>query len=180
MGMFDGVETAKASFDAKYQGAGHYLNRIDRVKADKTRGGDEFLAVEMTVLHTFADGQGDPAKWHKPGEAVSHLMMKKHDSFLGNVKAMVANVMGAHESEVTKADCERICTAEQPFAGMVVELSGRDILTKKNQPFTKISYVREMPAVDLPEILDEKIIATYFPGDTLADMIAEQSAEEGG
>lgn len=179
MGMFDGIEGAKASFDAKYQGPGHYLNRIDRVKADKTRAGDEFMAVEMTVMHTFMDGLGAPEKWHKAGEATSHLMMKKHDSFLGNVKAMVANLLGVHESEVTKADCERISSAEQPMAGMVIELSARDILTKKNQPFTKVSYTREVPAVELPNLLDDKIVATYFPGDTLADMIEEQ-AKEGG
>lgn len=179
MGLFDGVEQAKASFDAKYQGAGHYLCRIDRIKADKTRGGDEFMAVEMTVMHTFMDGQGAPEKWHKPGESTSHLLMKKHDSFLGNVKALVANVTGCHESEVTKADCERIASAEQPLAGAVIELSARDILTRKNQPFTKVSYIREVPATELVELLDEKIVATYFPGDTLADMIAEQAENEG-
>lgn len=178
MSMFKGVEGAKASFDASYVGAGHYLCRIDRVKADKTRSKDDFLAVEMTVLHVFMDGAGEPAKWHKAGSAVSHLMMAKHDSFLGNVKAMVAAVMGVHESEVTEKDCEDLSGAGQPLAGMVIELKAREILTRANKPFTKVTYEREFPAAELQDLLDAKILAAYFPGDTLEKMIVAQ-AEEG-
>lgn len=178
MGMFKGVEGAKASFDASYLRSGHYLLRIDRVKADKTRTKDDFLAVEMTVLHTFADSsvhQADASKWHRPGESVSHLMMAKHDSFLGNVKAMVSSLMGCHEAEVSEKDCEEISSPEQPMGGMVIEVTGRDILTRAGKPFTKISYNREFPAADLVDVLDEKTLGTYFPGDTLAEMIEAQN-----
>lgn len=177
MSMFKGVEGAKASFDASYLGAGHYLCRIDRVKADVTRTKDQFLAVEMTVLHTFMDGAGEPAKWHKAGSAVSHLMMAKHDSFLGNVKAMVAALMGVHESEVTQADCEELSGANQPLAGMVIEVKARDILTRAQKNFTKVTYEREFPAAELGDILEEKILTAYFPGDTLEKMIVAQNEE---
>lgn len=178
MGMFSGIDTAKASFDAKYLGQGHYLLRIDRIKADKTRSSDEFLAVEMTVLHTFEDGDGDPSTWHRPGEAVSHLMMKKHDSFLGNVKAMVANLMGCHESEVKEADCESMSGPTQPLGGMVAEVRSRNIMTRAQKLFTKVSYVREFPASELQDVLSEKVLDTYFPGDTLAEMIAAEMENE--
>lgn len=178
MGLFDGIEEAKASFDAQYLREGHYLLRIDRVKADQTRAKDEFLAVEMTVLHTYMDGFGDPAKWHKPGEAVSHLMMKKHDSFLGNVKAMLSALMGVHESEVTKQDCIDVSGEGQPMAGMVIEVTARTIMTRQQKPFTKITYNREFPAKDIEDILDPKMLAAYFPGETLADMIVAQAENE--
>jgi len=178
MGLFTGIENAKPSFDAKYIMPGHYLCRIDRIKADRTRKGDDFLAVEMTVLHTFDDGDvnekaGGRAAWHRPGESVSQLFLAKHDTFKGNVKAMVANLTGCHESEVTEADCQRICSEEQVLSGMIAEIKARTIITKAGQEFTKVSYVREFPAAELQDVLDEKILDTYFPGDTLANMIAE-------
>jgi len=176
MSMFSGIETAKASFDAKYLQQGHYLCRIDRVKADKTRSGDQFLAVEMTVLHTFTDGDGLPEKWHKAGESASHLMMAKHDSFLGNVKAMIANLLACHESEVKESDCVKVSEKEQPLAGMVAEIRARDILTRANKSFTKVSYIREFPASEIEAVLDEKTLALYFPGDTLEKMIEEENA----
>ena len=179
MGMFKGIESAKASFDAKYVGEGHYLCRIDRIKADVTRTKDEFLAVEMTVLHTFPDGDGKSEAWHRPGEAVSHLMMAKHDSFMGNVKAMVSNILGCHESEVTENDCEALSGSQQPLAGTVAEIKGRQIVTRANKPFTKISYIRTFPASELQDKLDPKILSTYFPGDTLDKMIEAEAEAEG-
>lgn len=175
MGMFSGVENAKASFDAKYLGQGHYLCRVDRVKADKTRTGDEFLAVEMTVIHTFPDGDGDSQKWHRPGEAVSQLMMAKHDSFKGNVKAMIANLLGVKENEVAEKDCEAACSAQQPMAGIIAEVRARDILTKKGTPFTTIRYVRSFPAVEIQDTIDPKLLDIYFPGDTLEKMIEAEA-----
>lgn len=177
MGMFKGIENAKASFDAKYVGEGHYLCRIDRIKADQTRTKDDFLAVEMTVLHTFPDGDGASDKWHRPGEAVSHLMMAKHDSFMGNVKAMVSSILGVHESEVTENDCELLSSTSQPLAGSVIELKGRQIITRQNKPFTKITYMRTFPAVELQETLDAQILSTYFPGDTLEKMIEAELSQ---
>jgi hypothetical protein len=174
--MFSGIEKAKASFDAAYMNEGHYLCRIDRVKADKNRSGDHFLAVEMTVIHTYADGDGKPESWHKPGDAVSHLMMSKHDSFLGNVKAMIANLLGVHESEVSEKDCETASGPNQPLAGMVAEVRARGILTRQQKPFTKITYVREFPASEIQDTIDAKMLAAYFPGDTLDKMI-EREAE---
>lgn len=176
MGLFKGVEGAKGSFDAAYMGEGHYLCRIDRLKADKTRNKDDFLAVEMTVLYTYPDGDGDKEKWHKPGAAVSHLMMAKHDSFLGNVKAMIANLLGCHESEVSEKDCDNASGPAQPMAGMIAEIKARGIMTRAQKPFTKITYVREFPASELQDLLDAKTLEIYFPGDTLDKMI-EREAE---
>jgi hypothetical protein len=178
MGMFTGVEGAKASFDAKYLGEGHYLLRIDRIKAGRSRQQKDFLAVEMTVLYAFPDGDGPKEKWHRTGEAVSHMMMADHDSFKGNVKALVANLTGCHESEVTENDCEAVCGDAQPFSGLVAEVRARNILTRAQKLFTKISYVRKFPAGELQDMLSEQVLTTYFPGDTLEKMIVEE-AEEG-
>lgn len=176
-GMFDGIEDAKASFDSNYERNGHYIMRIDRVKADKSRKGDGFVAFEKTVLHVFDDGDGERESWHRPGEAVTHMLMEKHDSFLGNLKAAIAGCFGCDPTEVTKAVCTQVVGAEQALAGMIVEMRNRDILTRAGNPFTKVTYRREVPASELAETLSEKMIATFFPGDTLAEMIAEEETQ---
>jgi len=54
----------------------------------------------------------------------------------------------------------------------------RNILTRAQKLFTKISYVRKFPAGELQDMLSEQVLTTYFPGDTLEKMIVEE-AEEG-
>lgn len=177
-GMFDGIEEAKASFDANYMRAGHYIVRIDRVKADKSRKGDGFVAFEMTILHVFDDSEGDKAALHRPGEPVTHMLMEKHDSFLGNLKSAIANCFGCDVTEVTKAVCVKVTGTDQALGGMIVEVRNRDITTRAGNPFTKVSYVREVPAVELADVLSEKILGQFFPGDMLAEMIAEEEAAD--
>lgn len=183
MGMFTGVEDAKASFDAVYVNVGHYILRIDRVKADESRKKEQFMAVEMTTLHQYGDcasflKEGDsPDKLHRPGQAVSHLMMAKHESFKGNVKAMIANILGVHETEVSEKDCNDICGEGQPLGGMIIEVRAQNILTRDKRDFTKVTYVREVPASELFNVLDQKIIDTYFPEDVMAKMLADEAED---
>lgn len=173
MKMFNGVEEAKASFDTNYVRRGHYLALITRVKADSTRKDEDFVAVEMTILHTYNDGDGkdlqdDPElemgnKWHRTGEDTSHLMMAKHESFLSNLKAFIANVMGVDPAEVTKATCVKACDDDQPMAGRVVELKNRVIKTRAGKDFTKVSYSREVEPAEYAPVIDKAVINRYLP-----------------
>lgn len=187
--LFTGVEEAKASTDSNYVRAGHYLARIDRVKADKTRppAMRPFVAVEMSCLHAFADGElslqhnGEEwvgvNKWHRPGEGFTDMKMADQDPFLGNMKALIAGVMGVDPNQVTEQDCKDVCKADQPLAGMVIEIRARDIVTKNGKPFTKVTYVREYPAETLQDVLSEDILNAFFPGDSLAELIESQNQE---
>lgn len=172
--MFDGVEKAKASFDSNYVRRGHYLALITKVKADQNRQDQDFVAVEMTILHTHSDGDGKELQgteeagtndtWHRAGEDVSHIMMKKHDSFLGNLKSFIANVMDVDPADVTKATCVKACCQpDQPMAGRVVELKNRVIQTRAGNDFTKVSYVRELEPKEYAGVVDQEIINRYLP-----------------
>lgn len=185
-GMFEGIESpdVKASRDSNYMKRGHYLVRIDRVKADQTRKSRPFVAIECTVLHTFADGdgdefQGDPEQleqqWHRPGDTPSQLLMADRDPFLPNIKAFVSQVLAVPAVKVTVAECNKMCSEENPMGGMVAEVNNRVIkLEKTGNPFTKINWVREWKPSEFMKIVKVELLEQLFPN--LEDLVA---AEDG-
>lgn len=173
-GMFKGIEKpeVRASRDSNYFRRGHYLLRIDKVKADETRQGKAFIAIETTVLHTFPDGdgrdfQGDleqgDYQWSKPGSTPSQLLMLAQDTFLPNVKAFVCNMMGVPESKVDEAACEDMCADDNPMGGMVAEVQNRTIKTRAGNDFTKVNWVREWLPSEYSKVVDVKLLETFFP-----------------
>lgn len=165
MGLFDDIEDQKASSDGgAYITSGHYLLRINRVKADKSSSGaGDFVAIEMNVLAALPDGdmpldenfesKGQEA-WHRPGEAVTHLLMGKHKSFQANFKSFVMNVGDIPEAKVSKEVCEQVTGGL--FEGLFVEVRSRTIRTQAGKPFTKVSYVREVPPTEIAERVSEE------------------------
>lgn len=176
MSIFKGLKQASASMDANYERPGHYFMLIDKCKTGTSRKKDEFCAIEKTVLKVLDDDNG---AGHKPGESVTHMIMMKHDSALGNIKAFIAGVMDIDPEEIDVAEAEAIFADEnntkhdQPLAGTVVECKNRNIKTKSDTDFTRITYVRSVPASELLDSLDDKIIQRYFPNDALKKL-AEQ------
>jgi hypothetical protein len=174
--MFDGIESPeiKASRDSNYLRRGHYLVRIDRVKSDKTRPPKNrpFVAIETTVVHTFADGDGRDLQgqmdqldqqWHKPGDTPSQLLMADMDTFLPNIKSFVSNVMAVPESQVTVEACNEMCSEENPLGGMVVEVNNRMIKTTAGNDFTKINWVREWRPSEFSKVVDVDLLEALFP-----------------
>lgn len=185
MGMFDGIEnTASSSNGGRYIVPGHYLARIDRVKAGESQQGNgEFVAIEVTILDALPDGDipYDPEwnrlsaeEWHRPGEQASHLLMSKHQSFQANFKAFVANVGGVAESEVTAGRCKQV--TEGLFDGLFVEIRARTIKTRRGTPFTVVGYSREVPASEIKaRVAAETLDRILGPG--RIDELVEAAAE---
>ncbi|MCP4897865.1 MAG: hypothetical protein GY906_12910 [bacterium] len=169
--LFSGIKDAKARLDANYERPGHYVLRIDALKIGRTRKGDDFMAVEKTVLHVLDDDEG---KGHKVTENVTHMMMAKHDSFLGNVKAMFAKLLDCATDDVDSDACMAVCGDDQPMSGMIIECKNRNITTKAGNPFTVINYIREVPAPELIEtgMLDQRVLDLYFEGGSLLRRMA--------
>lgn len=180
MGIFTKLQDAQMSVDSNYERPGHYWLLIDKCKSGKSRKGDEFCAIEKTCLHVFDDNDGTG---HKPGESVTHMIMLKHDSALGNIKQFISGTMGVEPDEVDEDIAQSIFEAEgdkdhdQPLSGTVVECINRNIVTKAGKDFTVISYKREVPAQELLDTLEKKIVDRYFPNDVLVG-IAEAEASE--
>lgn len=169
IGIFGGIKGAKASLDALYFVPGLYWCRIDKMKVDKNRKNIGFCATETTIVKVLDDNEGRALK---AGMTPSHLIMQDSDYFLGEVKALIANVMGLSQDQVEEEHAEQIYGPEQPFAGMVVEIRARNIVTKNNTDFTKITYVREVPATELIERLTEEEKERFFPGGVLEELAA--------
>ena len=183
--MFSGIENVKSSANGgSYVKPGHYFLRIDRVKAgDSQQGSGKFVAIEMTVLGSFPDG--DPVldehfnivadAWHRPGEQVTHLLMEKHASFQANYKAFVANVGGIPEDKVTETHCIQV--TEGLFEGLMVEVRARTIKTRRGSPFTVVGYSREVPPDEVKSRVDVEALAKVLGPGKIDELIDSYEAE---
>ena len=184
MSLFTDIKTAKGRIDANYVRPSHFLARIDACKTGETRKGDGFMVIEMTVIEDLAPNEFDQGTYgHRAGESVSHMMMAKHASFLGNVKAFIKAVLQMDEDAIEPAHAEAICADDQPLQHTIIEVVARETETRAGNPFTVVNYKGEVSATDLiarwsaqDEGLDARA-EKFFPGGLLAKLAeAEQQA----
>ena len=177
--VFGGLGSAKASLDPTYCLPGKYIARIGDAKVDKTRAGDVFFALEMTVLEvidnayqerTGVDGNDQPVvvtkTGHRKGDPVSHFIPnygKGKDLFLPNIKAMLNSVLAFRGISLDDMTDEQVLNfvktvvgPDQPLQGLVVEWHG-NLREKKTstmaQPdyFTRVAYQRTLLDPELEE-----------------------------
>lgn len=171
--IFKSIKDVKMRQAANYIRAGAYWTRLDAIKIDKNRKGFVFMAVEMTIVKVLDDDQG---RGHKVGEEVCHMLMKDNDSFLPNVKAMIAHIMDMKPEEIEAQHAETICAEDQPLRGTVVDVYARAITTRQNKPFTEVNYRREVPPAEAANMLDAETQRLYFPNGALTKMAAATGA----
>lgn len=80
MGIFSGIEEAKATEGGAYLKPGVYDVEVVRVVTGKTRKGDPFFAVDVRIL-----GTNNPE--HRIGETASWFVSMSWEPSLGNIKA---------------------------------------------------------------------------------------------
>lgn len=178
MGMFSGVKEAKPNFGANYERPGKYIMFIRRVKLDKNRNQDWFVAVEKTSIECL-DALDEP-KPHRPGEQCSHLLPNYgpgKPNFLPNFKAMIMNVFEVPEEDIDEDACDVITDETQPMAGLFVEMQNIGITTKKGDPFTKIKYVRSIPRAEIAAKVNRDILARAMSEEELAYFDAKLAEE---
>lgn len=160
--IFSNIKNVKGSRDANYVKPGNGLFKIDRVKMDKSRKGDEFIAIEMTCLATTerfyshpttgaaitetehlqfpADKRGKLLS-HSSGESVTHLLMLKQDLALPNFKSFIKAASGIPEEQITEEVCLAAVGEAQTLSCLVLEINARETLTQKNKPYTRVNYL---------------------------------------
>lgn len=176
-GMFGNIGAVKARMDANYVRPGNYLMLINRVKADTSRANGDFIAFEMTVLHVIDPREFDQIKGqrpHRPGESVSLLEFKKRDMFLPNMKSHIGGITGTDPNEVSQEIAEYAIGDDQPFAGFVVEVMARQITTKKNEPFTQVTFRRQVPASETLRTVAADVRKANFKDGYLETMAANE------
>jgi hypothetical protein len=150
MSLFQGVENAKAQVGGNYIKPGDIIARINRVHQDSSRKNGDFVAIEMTVYHSF---EGP----HTPGEEVTHMLMHKFDSFLSNWKSAIMGITSCSEAEVTADQSEKLVSEEQPLSGMVVRVKAFNIVTRSGKDYTKVTYEGEVSSEALEGIVDPQV-----------------------
>ena len=189
MGIFDGIEKKKASHNGgNFVKSGHYFSVLDRVKSgESSRGKGAFVAIEQRVLAALPDGDIpvdenfkllSAEAWHRPGENITHLMMDKHESFLGNFKAFAANIGGVAEEEITDKRCQEI--TEGLFDGLFIEFKARTTKTRAGKPFTVISYIREVPAEEIKDSVSREVLDLVLGKGGIDKIIAAESGDDDG
>ena len=180
--MFSGVSQARPNVDANYVRPGRYWLRIDNCKVGTSRKHVPFCANEMTVVHVFDNSNGTG---HRVGEQVTDMMMRDNDYFLSDIQGFVGHVLDVEPAAVTEQDCGAIYGPEQPLRGLCVELNAREIQTRNinqqtGQPgvFTKISYVREVPATELLQFLPPDVQNQFWPNGALQAMAAHEQQQQ--
>ena len=171
-GVFSGVGQAKAGFNAAYCGVGVYQAQIVRALLKENRSFEQLALVEMRICIVLDDGQG---QGHRVSDDVTWCIKRKNDYFLSEIRAFVAGSIGAPFDSVDEDTCNRVFSDENPLAGCFVEWKGTNITTKANTLFTKIKFVRNVPAAEIKQNMDEAAINHMFPNGALDQLIANES-----
>lgn len=193
--IFKGIKAADARKDANYVIPCHIIAKINACRIGENRKGEGFFVVEMTTLYDCAPDKFRRGEYgHEVGEDVSHMMMQKHDSFLPNVKAMIANTLDMDPDDIGEEEALAICNENekngpvQPLKNTIIEIVGRNQVTKKGGDFTVVNYKGEVkPSVllslwqemeeDAPEdkpFSAEACARKFFPDPTLAELIENE------
>ncbi len=141
MGIFDNIEKAAVGGDGNWVRPGRYTAEIMAVKLTKKFTGEEFVAIEMTIVNVLDNDEG---RGHKAGESITSLMKVNLASFLGNFKQFISATLGVDPDDVTKVEANRATSDEQPLAGIIVEFNARIIQTQAGKPFTKVTFLGEV------------------------------------
>lgn len=176
--MFKNVKDARANFGANYEREGNYIMFVRRVKLDKNRNDDWFVAVEKIAIECI--NPGNETKPHRVGEQLSHLLCnygKAKDSFLPNYKAMIMSVFDVPEEEVDEDACDLVTSDEQPMAGMFLEMQNKNVVTKEGNDFTRIKYVRSIPLSEIAERVDMEVLKKCLTRDEV-NYFEKKLAEE--
>jgi hypothetical protein len=176
------VSTAKAQRGANYVRPGHYLARIDAVREDKSsnKKGD-FIAIELTIAKVLDATNTGPESVkqtpHVVGETAADILMLANIAFEGRAKAFAMAAGGLNESDFAQEEypgqvIEQMVSPDQPLAGRLIEFRAAMVVKRDsrqkdsvgpNDVYTRIDYIRRVPADEVPTVLGPDVTAKFFP-----------------
>jgi hypothetical protein len=146
-GLFAGVANAQITRRGQYFNAGDYICRLTEATYKSGRSSN-MVILELEIVESSYDDK-DPArsKCNQP-QSQGSVFIKQNDSFNGNMKEILIAVSGFDAAGNCRPDtdtvgpeeCEALVSAEQPYKGALVYIEAREIITKENRPFTRISW----------------------------------------
>ncbi len=149
------IETVQGQRDSTWMRAGRYVLYIDSFKGRDLRSGNKDGVFEMVVLEVLDDSAAasEPEGPHRPGDRVSWAFQFSQEAALASLKTALANITGCPTEEITMDVCAELAANDQPLHGIVIEVDGRIILTKKNQTrFNKALVKRVIAPAELDHL----------------------------
>jgi hypothetical protein len=141
---FAGIEQAKVTEKLPYINPGRYLFEVEAIKVIASRNKGDMFVAEYLVLES--DGEGANAV----GSRTSHVMKLSADSTLGNIKGLVAALVGKPADQVTSAMADELVAADNPAKGFKVRAEAFSTTTKAGDPFTAIRYTNASKTEESP------------------------------
>jgi len=170
-GVFSGVGQAKPPMQSNYCSVGQYLAQIVKAHVKQNRKREPGAIVEMRICHVLDNAQG---RGHLVGDDVTWYCKVSNEYFLGEARMLVANSVGAPFESIDEATCNRVFSDENPLAGCFVEWKGSEVPTKAGGLFTKIKFIRNIPAVEIKQNMDPTVVVRMFPNGALDQLIANE------
>lgn len=172
-GLFRGVEQAQVNYSGEYLKPGQYWARIDETKIGVNQKRENNLIIGMTIIHVIdnAGGMG-----HTLGAKSSKAVPQSSRYFLSEAKKFIAGVLGVKAEDVNEQTCNEVFGPKAPLVGMVVEFRAFNKMTQKNQPFTQVSWLREVKPQEIKATLPAPVVQYFFPHDALDKAIAAEQA----
>lgn len=192
--VFDAIEEVSATADATYFEPGRYLVKVGRVFRHKDRNEIPLVVAQTTVLAvtgTEIDLDGvTPLLPNQVGSTPSVVYKNggnSKDSFLPNVKGMIAAMAGVPDTKITAKDVADVCnetpgaTMEwprgsgqqveldvQPVQGFVMEVCARKKRKVRSEGvITRVIWVRQVPPEQVLAMVDETVLAQHFDVEAL-------------
>jgi len=175
MGIFKNVKTARPKNDGEFIKPGHYALRLDLTKADRDRKQIPYCKIEATVIAVIDDNLGHA---HRVGDEVVQIFKYDSDYFDSEIQAFCAGVLGLNPEEMTEEAVEAIFCGDNPLAGFPVEMKAYNITLKDNRDFTRVKWIRLIPATEMLE-LDATVQERFWPGGGLRRLAEVESQQQG-
>lgn len=137
MGIFSGIEKAKATEGGVYVLPGVYRFRILALKQGRARAGWNFFVAEFLVLES-----SNP---DRPVGSVCSWMVKMDpanlETALGNIKRFASIATDTAVDLIDEPGLEMLTSAENPCAGVDIRCSAVNTLTRAKKDFTKCTWL---------------------------------------
>ena len=151
------------------------------MKAGETRTQIKNLIIDYTVVAILPTSE--PAPHHVVGEEAGHYIEVSGNEYAAaDWAGFVAGILGCKVEELDNPEIRAAFGNQdsddwasgpaQPLRGMVGHLKAKMIMTKDkpgnpSHPFTKVRWVREVPAAEVLKALTPDLVTRFFPGQML-------------
>lgn len=154
-GIFSGITEAKARKGGNYIRPCAGIFRIDKVGTGRTRKNFDYFCFEMThILDLDPKMHSAASPGHAVGEGVTWMTTSSNDSFLGNVKTAISQVLECDPEGINEEAVVALCSDEQPIAGMLIEVHAILVKTRAGDDFTRVDFKGQVPPDRMAELLD--------------------------